>query len=235
MKHLRYPKEVLNFMSQEEIKEYREQLLRNQLKYCFNNSEFYQRLFKEAGFMPDDIKSFEDFRSLPILMNKDIERESQRESMERLGHPFGMHLCCQPQDIEFTGTTSGTTGIPTFTYTLSSQDLNLIEETFAYLSEYVGIYPGDRVLFAHALGIYATTCTMWGLRARKVLPIDVDVRAGAHAILAYTKLTKPHAAMMTLLWPSTWWTAPQIAGINMRDFKFKALLTVGEIGIGFPK
>lgn len=236
MKHFGYARPMLNNMSEEEIKEYREQLLQDQLNYCFKNSEFYQQMFKKAGFMPQDIRTFEDFRKLPILMNKDIERESQRESMERLGHPFGMHLCCLPEEVEFTGTTSGTSGVPTFTYTLAHQDFSMLTETWPHVFKYGGVAAGDRVLFAHGLGIYATTCVLWGIRAAGALPIDVDVRAGAQAILTYAKLTKPHAALMT---PSLAEylvdRAPKIAGINMRDLKLKALFCVGEIGIGVPE
>ena len=236
MKRMRYANPALNLLSEEEIKEYRELKLRNQLKYCYRNSEFYHKKFREIGFHPEDIKTIEDFQKLPVLMDKTSERESQRESMERLGHPFGMHLCCSPDKVLVTATTSGTTGVPTFTYTVSRDDIGFLENTGAYMLQYAGISPGDRVLFCHALGIYATTLILWAIRGAGALPIDVDVRAGTAAILSYAKLTRPSAAMMT---PSLAEylidKAPEVAGLHVRDFNFKALLTVGEIGIGIPE
>ncbi len=223
-------------MSEEQIKEYREQLLQAQLSYCYKNSELYRRMFQEVGFEPQDIKTFEDFQKLPVLMNKDRERESQAESIEKLGHPFGMHLCCRPEEVVIMGSTSGTTGVPTYTYSLTRSDLQALNEYWVHIFKYIGIHPGDRVLFAHALGIYATTCVEDGIRAAGCLPVDVDVRGGAHFILDSARLTRPHAAFMT---PSLAEylvdRAPQIIGMSMRDFKFKALCCVGEVGIGVPE
>ncbi len=236
MKRMRYATQILNTMSGEEIKEYREQKLRSQLKYCYSNSEFYRRKFREAGAYPEDIKSFEIFRRLPVFMDKNTERQSQAESMERLGHPFGLHLCCSTDEILITGTTSGTTGIPTFTYTLSRQDVDNIAGLASYMFEYGGISPGDRVLFCYALGIYATTPLLWAIRHLGALPIDVDVRAGSSLILQYARLTRPHAACLT---PSLAEylidKSAGVIGMSVGDFRFGALFTVGEIGIGIPE
>ena len=90
--------------------------LREQIAYCHANSELYRQKFQEAGARPEDIQTFDDLRRLPVFMTKDDERASQLESRQRLGHTFGMHVCAPVEDIYLTGTTSGTTGVPTFTY-----------------------------------------------------------------------------------------------------------------------
>ena len=164
MRKVRYVTNKLNTMSNDEITQYRETKLLNQVKYCYRNSEFYQKKFKEIGVQPQEIKSIDDFRRLPILMDKEQERQSQQESMERYGHPFGMHLCCSPDDVVLTATTSGTTGIPTFTYTLAQHDQNNISAAVSYMMEYGRVSPGDRLLFNHALGIYATSAVLPGIR-----------------------------------------------------------------------
>lgn len=99
MRAVRYVTEALNYFSDEEIHQIREKKLINQLKYCYRNSEFYQKKFKEIGVAPQDIRSIEDYLKLPILMDKEQERNSQQESMERFGHPFGMHLCSSPMKL----------------------------------------------------------------------------------------------------------------------------------------
>ncbi len=109
----------LNQISQEEIRRYQEKKLPKQLKYCYDNSEFYKQKFDDAGAAPEDIKTIDDLRQLPVFMIKDDERKSAEASLEKYGHPFGLHLCAPVEDIYLTGTTSGTTGTPTFSYTFT--------------------------------------------------------------------------------------------------------------------
>lgn len=233
---MRYASEMLNTMSQEQIKNHQENLLRYQIRYCFNNSEFYRDRFRDVGAEPGDIKTLDDFFRLPILMDKEKERESQSSSMEREGHPFGMHLCSDPADVALTATTSGTTGLPTFTYTLGRADINLLNDAIRLMLGQAGIGWGDRVLFAHALGIYATSAVLPPLRNTGILPIDVDVRGGADMILKFAQMTRPVAAMMT---PSLAQhlidRIPKELGCSPRDLGWRALFLVGEVGVGIPE
>ncbi|WP_245863984.1 phenylacetate--CoA ligase family protein [Fredinandcohnia onubensis] len=235
-KKVTYTNPLFRSVSEEEIYVYQENLLKKQLRYIYRNSEFYRNKFNQIGVFPEDIKTIEEFRQLPVFMNKTIERENQKESRERYGHPFGTHLCCSPDEIEFTGTTSGTSGNPTFTYTFTKEDLDFLNRYIAHMLEYGGVYPGDRLLFSHSLGIYATSSILWGIRSHGVLPIDVDVRAGSQMILKYTEMTKPSAAMMT---PSLAEylidKAPEIIGKSVGELGLSALFTVGELGIGIPE
>ncbi|MCM3766953.1 phenylacetate--CoA ligase family protein [Neobacillus niacini] len=235
-KEVKYTNPMFNQMSEEEIFQYQEQLLQKQLRYVYRNSEFYRKKFNEIGVHPEEIKSIHDFRQLPAFMDKTIERENQKESREKWGHPFGTHLCCSPDEIEFTGTTSGTSGEPTFTYTFTKEDLNFLNRYIAHMLEYGGVFPGDRLLFSHALGIYATSSILWGIRSQGVLPIDVDVRAGSAMILRYADMTKPTAAMMTpSLAEHLIDKASELIGKRVGDLGLKALFTVGEMGIGIPE
>ena len=234
---MRFANEKLNSMTPGEIKELQEFKLRRQIAYCFKNSEFYRRKFKAAGAHPQDIKTLEDFRKLPIMMTKEDERASQKESLERFGHPFGMHLCARPEEIELTSTTSGTTGTPTFTYTFSSRDINgPVADLWAHMFKFVGIQPGDRVLFAYALGVYATSMLLWGIRRMGALPIDVDVRGGSDQILKFTELTQPVCLATTpSLSEFLIKRTPQSLGIEVGQLGFKSLLLCGEPGPGIPE
>lgn len=234
---MRFANEKLNSMTPGEIRELQEFKLRRQIAYCFENSEFYRRKFKEAGAHPQDIKTLDDLRKLPIMMTKQDERESQKESLERFGHPFGMHLCARPEEIELTSTTSGTTGTPTFTYTFSSRDINgPVADHWAHMFSSVGIQPGDRVLFAYALGVYATSMLLWGIRRMGALPIDVDVRGGADQILKFAELTQPVCLATTpSLADFLIKRAPQSLGVEVADLGFKSLLLCGEPGPGIPE
>ena len=234
---MRFATEELNKLSAAQIKEYQEKKLGRQLAYCYENSEYYFKKFQDCGATPEDIKTLEDFRKLPIMMTKQDERESQRESLERFGHPFGMHLCAPLDSLEMTSTTSGTSGTPTFTYTFSKRDLNgPVADLWAFMFRAANIKPGDRVLFAYALGIYATSMLLWGIRKMGALPIDVDVRGGADAILQFAQLTKPVSFATT---PSLAEyminKAPVSIGKKVGELGFDSLLLCGEPGPGIPE
>jgi len=190
-----FSNDLLNDFSCEEIKAYQEERLRSQMKYCYERSNFYKEKFKEVGALPDDIQTLEDLRRLPVFMDKDQERENAVESLEREKHPFGTHLCAPVNEIYLTGTTSGTTGTPTFTYTFTKMDLDEIGRALGHRFSFIGVEKGDRVLFIFALGIYATTMSLWGIRGIGALPIDIDARAGSDFMLKMADLTRP------ITWP----------------------------------
>ena len=234
---MRFATDALNAMTPEGIREVQEARLRRQLAYGYDNSELYRRKFAAAGAHPRDVRTLDDFRALPIFLTKQDERESQQESLERFGHPFGMHLCARLEDIELTSTTSGTTGTPTFTYTFSRRDLNgPVADLWAFMFRYAGVQPGDRVLFAYALGVYATSMLLWGLRRAGAIPIDVDVRGGAEPILQFADLTRPVAFATTpSLADYLIARAPKSLGKEVGAFGFRSLLLCGEPGAGIAE
>lgn len=234
-KKVSYANDFFNDKSEEEIKLYQEDLLRKQLMYVYRNSIYYKQKFDEIGVHPQDIQTVEDYQKLPVFMNKTMERESQQESMEKLDHPFGMHLCTSPDDVYFTGTTSGTSGNPTFTYSFTEKDIHFLNRYIVNMLEYGDVHAGERLLFSHSLGIYATSSILWGVREKGVLPIDVDVRGGSNMILQYANLTKPSAAMMTPSLAEHLISRAEEVGQNVRDIGLKAIFSVGEIGVGVPE
>ncbi|MBU1902902.1 MAG: phenylacetate--CoA ligase family protein [Proteobacteria bacterium] len=225
----------LNRMSREEIRKYQESKLPAQLKYCYDNSEFYRQKFDDAGARPEDIRTMEDLRKLPVFMVKDDERKSAEASLEKYGHPFGLHLCAPVENLYLTGTTSGTTGMPTFSYTFTKKDMEFLAPQIANRMALAGIGKGDRVAFFFALGIYATTMTLWGLRHLGALPIDIDARAGTDLFLKFLTLTRPtYIACTPSLAEYLIVKAPKYIGKEVGDFRLKGVLTTGEIGIAIP-
>lgn len=226
----------LNRMSREEIKAYQEQKLASQLKYCYANSSFYKKKFDDAGAKPEDIRTMEDLRRLPIFMVKDDERKSAGDSLEKYGHPFGLHLCAPVEDIYLTGTTSGTTGIPTFSYSFTKSDMDFIGAQLGHRLSLAGVGKGDRVVFFFALGIYATTMTLWGLRTLGALPIDIDARAGTDVLLKFIDLTRPtYLACTPSLAEYLILKSPMVLNKPVKEFNLKGLLTTGEVGISLPE
>ena len=226
----------LDSMSAEQIRALQEERLRDQLAYCHENSEFYRKKFDECRASPQDIKTLDDLAGLPIFMDKDQERLNAQESLERYGHCFGTHLCADPKDIYLTGTTSGTTGIPTFTYTFTKKDVETIAPALGHRFAMNGVEYGDRVLFIFALGIYATTMSLWGLRSVGGVPIDIDARAGSELMLRFADQTRPKFMATTVsLSEYLIGKAPGIIGKEVGDLNMKGLFITGEVGASIPE
>ena len=226
----------MNGLSQDEIRSYQEKKLGKQLSYCYDNSEYYRDKFHAAGALPKDIRTLEDLRKLPVFMVKDDERKSAEESLTIHGHPFGMHLTTPVENLYLTGTTSGTTGIPTYSYSFTKNDIDFIGERLGHRLSLAGIGKGDRVVFFFALGIYATTMALWGLRSIGALPIDIDARAGTDMLLQHIELTRPtFLACTPSLAEFLIEKTPKVLNKEVGDFHLKGVLNTGEIGIALPE
>ncbi len=189
---IRYYPEELNSMSYEERRMRKERLLRQSIHYMYENSpEYYQLRFKECGAEPGDIRTIEDLHKLPIFMDKDRERLSMEASLEKYGHPFGLHVCCDPKDVVSTGGTSGTTGHPTYPYTQTRGDQEVVSDIFAHMQRMVGLGRGDRAFFLYPLGVYATSVILPSFEKAGILPLPIDIRLGPQLAMAMTKWTKP--------------------------------------------
>lgn len=64
--------EKSQWMSHEELKQLQEEKLRALIKHAYHNVPYYQRVFKEHGLEPEDIRTTEDLEKLPILTREDI-------------------------------------------------------------------------------------------------------------------------------------------------------------------
>jgi len=228
--------EKMELLSREEIEKIRLRRLRKQLKYCYTHSEFYKRKFDEVGLRPEEIKTWEDFRKVPPLMDKEEERESQRESLERFGHPFGMHLCCPPEKIIIAKTTGGTTGIPTFSYSFTPHDFDRWNEGSARGYWLAGLRPGDRVLFCFPLsGGWAGSIVKTPLQYMGILCLDLGAETPIEKIVDYTRMIRPNALMSTPSFAETLIESyPKITGKPVSELGIKKLLLTGEPGVAIP-
>ncbi|HEX5079245.1 MAG TPA: hypothetical protein VFV80_08855 [Geminicoccaceae bacterium] len=230
-----YALSAFDALPAEAIGAFQERLLRTQLAYCYEHSTFYRRKFDSLGLRPQDVRTLDDLRRLPILMSKEEERQSAVDSLEAEGHPFGMHLCARAEDLYLTATTSGTTGTPTFTYTFTRADMDVLSEAVSHRYRTVGARPGDRMFFCYALGIYATSLSLAGIRRAGILPIDVDVRAGSRTILEMLALTRPRwLACTPSLAEHLAARAPEILRKDVRELRLEGLFLTGETWATIP-
>ncbi len=72
------PEKFEKFVSKKIIKHYIEKYkllkLKNIVKYCFDNSSFYHKSFKNKNIKPSDIKSFNEINAIPLTDIEDIKK-----------------------------------------------------------------------------------------------------------------------------------------------------------------
>lgn len=208
--------------------------LKRQIAYVFGNEEYYQPLFREAGIRaPEDVRSFEDFRRLPIFLDKHRHRTSQEASLERYGHPFGLHLIAPLKEVVHVAATSGTTGQPTF-YVFTRNDLDRSNKLLGRLFPVAGIEPGDTTFHALGLSMWVTGITYFqALQAYGARPIGVGAEGGVPKILRYIEFTRPKALFATpSLLAQLIERAPGEIGRPVGGLGIRSLFCVGEPGVG---
>ncbi len=62
---------LMNTWSKEQIDNWQNKQLQAFIRHAYDNTVYYKNLFDELGLTPDDIKTKEDLKKLPII-NKDI-------------------------------------------------------------------------------------------------------------------------------------------------------------------
>ena len=133
---------VVEKMSKGELQELQEKKLRQTVEFAYRYSEFYRKLYDQAGVKPEDIKSLEDLEKLPFVKKQDL----------RDNYPFGMFAVPLSQVVRIHAS-SGTTGKPTVTgYTYS--DLELWTESLARGLYAAGVRKEDIVQNAYGYGLF---------------------------------------------------------------------------------
>lgn len=230
--------EAAETMSREEMERIRFEKLRKQLKRSYRKSIFYKRKFNETGAKPEDIRTWEDFRQLPIFMTKEDERASEAESREKTGYSFGMHCLVPPEKVTVIRTTSGTTGTPTFGYSYTKRDYERFKECLARVYWLASLRPGDRALNCFpALGGIHSSGGLWSgaLLRMGVVPLEVGAEAGPERALQFALLTKPTALLGSPSFAQSLIDiSPSVTGKEIRSLGIQKLLLSGEPGIEIP-
>jgi phenylacetate-CoA ligase len=73
LKHLKFL-EKSQWWSHEELKEYQNKKLKVLIRYAYENVPYYHREWKKLNLRPEDIKTVEDLRKIPIITKEDIRK-----------------------------------------------------------------------------------------------------------------------------------------------------------------
>ncbi|MFC1487043.1 phenylacetate--CoA ligase family protein [Thermoproteota archaeon] len=128
--------------TREEIKKHQLNLLKTQVKYCYENSIFYRTKFKSVGIKPDDITTLDDAQKIPFTSKNDL----------RDNYPFGM-VTVPLVDIVEVHASSGTTGNPVVgAYTIN--DMEVWTELMARSLYTTGVRKEDVMHNAYGYGLF---------------------------------------------------------------------------------
>jgi phenylacetate-CoA ligase len=135
-------KEDVECAARADLKELQSGYLRKLIPYIYNNCAVYRRKLDAAGVKPDQIKSIDDIKRLPITTKEDM----------RDNYPYGLFSAPQDQIAEI-HVSSGTTGNPTLVgYTRA--DVKLWGEVMARAFCCAGAVPGDTIQIAYGYGLF---------------------------------------------------------------------------------
>ena len=129
-------------MGREQLKKLQLEKLIGTVRRCYDNTPFYHNKMNEMGVKPDDIRSLEDIRRLPMTQKTDL----------RDNYPFG--LFAEPmQNIVRIHASSGTTGNPT-TVGYTKNDIKIWSECTARALGCAGGKANDVIQIAYGYGLF---------------------------------------------------------------------------------
>jgi len=205
--------------------------LLGQLKWAYDNSEFYRNKWNRAKVNLRDIRSLADFEQIPFV-TKDEIRQDQKDHP-----PFGSNLCIPRAKIARIHGTSGTTGKPT-AFGIGKGDIARIAEAHARIMWSFGMRPDDSVFIGSFFSLYMGS---WGA----LLGVE---RLGATAFpfgAGVPGQTDRAIEWMNEIRPTMFYGTPSYSlylaeralarGFDpLKDFGFRVLFFSGEPGAGVP-
>lgn len=138
----RFYDQKMETLSRDELDAMQLQKLLAMLEHVSKTNPFYMNLWKEAGIDISKIKSFEDFRMLPMVEKSHIVADQEAHP------PFGTRSGSINNNLGRTDlyTTSGTSGQGKELHACSLRELKAMEEIYRYGMAWAGMTPGDIVL-----------------------------------------------------------------------------------------
>jgi phenylacetate-CoA ligase len=200
---------------------------REQVKYLFAHSEFYQRKFAEAGFhTPEQVGELDDIAALPFT-EKDEIRRSQADYP-----PFGNHVAAPADSLRRVFSTSGTTGVPCY-LGLTESDLDMYATNVARGYTAAGFKPGQRLVVGFNAGPFVAGAVYYGFDKIGANVIPVGTGNTERMVTAIQRLgatgvsCTPSYGLYLIDWCRE-------RNIDTRTLGLKNMITAGEPGGGDP-
>ncbi|PWM24256.1 MAG: phenylacetate--CoA ligase [Oscillospiraceae bacterium] len=129
-------------MSRDQLADLQLKKLKETVERCYHNVPYYQKLFREQGLLPGDIKTLDDLKKLPMT----------RKAALRENYPFKL-LACPMRDVVRIHGSSGTTGKPTMV-AYTRHDLDVWSDCVTRIVCAGGATPDDVAQIAFGYGLF---------------------------------------------------------------------------------
>jgi len=229
--------EIEPLLNTPEMKKIQLNKLKTMLARLKASAPFYTQMLTKSGLVPEKLTGFEEFKEKIELFNKEslktLVMECGGDILKALEKVMPVYI----DDLDYMGTTTGTTGIPT-PYPLTQSDIDTIwGEVMVRGSWRAGLRSNDRVLYCFALSmVIAGIPSMIGIQNLGCMILPVGAEAKSERIL-----------MMQALFQGTVYAgtpslaeylieqSPTLLGKPVSDLGFRALVCGGEPGAGIPE
>ena len=145
----KYWNPVLETMPREDLERLQLKKFKASMKYAMDKSPFYRRKYQETGITPDDIKTLDDVRHVPMV-DKNEFRLAQQEKEPR---PYGELLGVPLEQVMSHSHTSGTTGVPVYLPD-SFESFEDWKESWCYCLYGMGFRNTDTVFMPFPYNVY---------------------------------------------------------------------------------
>lgn len=219
---------ILETMPVEKLRELQLVKFKRILKWSYDRSKLYRRLYDSVGLNPEDVRKWDDIRKVPM-----IDKECYRKAQYKEPWPYGDSLCVPIEDVTVYHQTSGTTGQPVFQPD-TWQDWEWWTECWSYILWAMGFRNTDRVYLPFGYNVFIA---YWAghYAAEK---IGCEIVSGAllnteERVLKMKEL-RATAFMATPTYVLGMADACRKLGMDPRDLGIKKILCAGEPGASIP-
>jgi phenylacetate-CoA ligase len=144
---------ILEMLSPEKLYDLQLRKFKRILGWTYEHSPFYRKIYREVGFEPGDVRTFDDIHLVPK-----VEKSMLRDTQQRDPFPYGDILAVPLEDVTAFRQTSGTTGTPVY-HGFSWRDWEVYTECWAYVLYAHGYRATDRVFVPFGYNIFVA---FWG-------------------------------------------------------------------------
>jgi len=204
--------------------------LQAQVRYAWERSPFYRRLWSEAGVGPDALVALGDLARFPLVTKEQIRADQEAFP------PFGSNVCCSPEVIARVNGTSGTTGRPTM-FAVSRDDWARVGAAHARIMWSFGVRPGDTVFIASFFSLYMGS---WGALAGTealgacAFPYGAGVPGQTERALSYLERIRASVFYGTPSYALHLARVARARGTDPASLGFRIMFFSGEPGAGIP-
>jgi phenylacetate-CoA ligase len=196
----------------------------------YEQSPYYHDKLDRAGVDPYRLRSLDEYHDYPFF-DKDEERLSQERSKQEAGHPFGLHVTCDPRLVNRISSSSGTTGSPTFSG-FTRFDRELAAENCSRGMVRMGIEPGDVVLHASVISMWiAGMPAIDSMMAYGACVVPVGALSGVERVAQIASEVRPKMIRTTVSFARHLArTMEEKSGIDPQQLGVEKVVVTGEPG-----